>query len=684
MTKTLHKIAYTILSLFFFCVLLAVDFISTAKGAFPVSAEDTVIVNFDETDISNDLKDLDMKEYPKNENGRHELIRFMEYCYSSRPFIVQNDLYGLYLYVYNPTEKAVKTSSTNNVANMATSYNKNGEPSAYSNVKLICLDWTEDNRFYKFKVAEAFLGRAQRYASEHDGKRRYDVAGIQLAYIDGSIGAFNADDEKVAKTYFYTGHAKGCLTDENESTLKCEFDDLKTLSLDVHSTYYRPIGHNGENVYSRDTLHSVYFAVPNSDLEKYGVMTAVQATWINAILKPALVTGNESAYNAILPYLGKNVSEIDLAYAYLGGANLQSTTTYDPVTQTSSVYQYWTGDIGYNVPRDNGDYININFKDNVIANALNSLYMLFPPDSFERNSSDAFELKYEYIKNQMQASSVKFEGDTIEGAEAIYSKAIFENIEDTPINKRITIDEEYDLREVIYTPSKWEMLWGAEMEYSEVFNDIKAIYPVQASDFVGDYADISNRLYVAECDVVDLINFYNASSRADKSVYILRYKQSQTKVEEATLFQPTDTLLTIGEFWEKVDTNAYFWQQSVDLNFDIINVELMNNGVSTIIPVVADPTDIVHDVPPPSDITEDPPPHPCFCIPFISVACDYDDKCECWGLGCRKWLLIVGVIGIIILFPLLYIITYPIRLLFRGATAMAKAERKQQDKNKKE
>lgn len=46
------------ISIIFFFALLAVDFVSTAKSALFVSAEDMPVVNFDGTDISDDLQDI--------------------------------------------------------------------------------------------------------------------------------------------------------------------------------------------------------------------------------------------------------------------------------------------------------------------------------------------------------------------------------------------------------------------------------------------------------------------------------------------------------------------------------------------------------------------------------------------------------------------------------------------------
>ena len=51
--------------------------------------------------------------------------------------------------------------------------------------------------------------------------------------------------------------------------------------------------------------------------------------------------------------------------------------------------------------------------------------------------------------------------------------------------------------------------------------------------------------------------------------------------------------------WEEVDTNAYFFQQTVNLDFDIIDVTFSSGATETVIPVVSSPIDIVPDATPP-------------------------------------------------------------------------------------
>ena len=60
-----------------------------------------------------------------------------------------------------------------------------------------------------------------------------------------------------------------------------------------------------------------------------------------------------------------------------------------------------------------------------------------------------------------------------------------------------------------------------------------------------------------------------------------------------------------GNSFKKVDSNAYFFQQTVNLDFDIIDVTFSNGEKSTVIPVVSNPIDVVPDATPPVYTTTD-------------------------------------------------------------------------------
>ena len=78
--------------------------------------------------------------------------------------------------------------------------------------------------------------------------------------------------------------------------------------------------------------------------------------------------------------------------------------------------------------------------------------------------------------------------------------------------------------------------------------------------------------------------------------------QSEYTAHEVTEYKhTTDWALIGGNFntYEVADTNAYFAQMCVQLDFDIIDVTFSNGEKSTVIPVVSNPIDVVPDVTPP-------------------------------------------------------------------------------------
>lgn len=124
------------------------------------------------------------------------------------------------------------------------------------------------------------LTDGQRTAILHEleeNNRIYKISSIELSVKN------KVTDYACGQTYTYKGYALGYGSElAHSDTLSCKVDGFdKYLSLDVRSTYYRPKG-TYDDGYTRDTLHSVYFSVPNAIIDEYGEMTAVHATWLNA------------------------------------------------------------------------------------------------------------------------------------------------------------------------------------------------------------------------------------------------------------------------------------------------------------------------------------------------------------------------------------------------------------------
>ena len=103
-------------------------------------------------------------------------------------------------------------------------------------------------------------------------------------------------------------------------------------------------------------------------------------------------------------------------------------------------------------------------------------------------------------------------------------------------------------------------------------------------------------MYISQADFSHFKSYYE-QNKALCTTYLFRYQTSDYTAQEATLLKQGKVLWS--EVWEDVDSNAFFFQQTVNLDFDIIDVTFSNGSVDTVIPVVSNPIDVVPDATPP-------------------------------------------------------------------------------------
>ena len=137
---------------------------------------------------------------------------------------------------------------------------------------------------------------------------------------------------------------------------------------------------------------------------------------------------------------------------------------------------------------------------------------------------------------------------------------------------------------------------------TNTFDGISAIHTVTEEDVQGNAVEAAQRLFISDADYADFYDFYQKNKNVC-TVYLFRYQVSDYISQEATFYKENTSIF--GNSFNKVDTNAYFFQQTVNLDFDIIDVTFSNGVTDTIIPVVADPIDVVHDATPPVYTTKD-------------------------------------------------------------------------------
>ena len=535
----------------------------------------------------------------------------------------------MYVYVYNPKGLKFSVNSPLNKIQMAYGLDSNQSYVKYSLQFLNCSTETNyEGLFYKFKVVLTGAQKQELLRNLNSSDRVYRVSGIELI----EQGKLNATEYSISTIYHFSGYAAGYGSDPTAgNTLECNSEQGEVLTLNVHPTVYRPEGTNGKNDYTQDSLHSVYFAVPNDIINKYGKMSAVHAMWRDAVLKPALVTGNSSAYNAILPFLVKDigVETDDLDYGYIGAY-------FSGTSGTTGILQSITKS-GYTYNRDFDPTYDL------YGDVIKTLYMMFQSTD-KIDSADGHTVSSEEIVKKLMESKDKYGGALVNGK---YSSKVFENIAEDFTDVNIKADEQYSLTSETISYKWWDLLFKTGgSTVTTLFDGIQAIYPVKASDMEGTAEEVANRLYIAKSDYADFQEYYNANKNLC-TVYLFRYQVCDYMAQEATLFERGSFLG--AKTWDEVDTNAYFFQETVNLDFDIIDVTFSNGSLDTVIPVVSNPIDVVPDATPPVYTQSDKKPN--------------------W------WLIIAALIALVVLIiclphwlpyigkGLLWLITLPFKLI---------------------
>ena len=586
--KVIEK-AFALILLYF--LIAIVGFLNTFNIAvFADSSDESVQSKYENTNVLNNLKgstiggkEFDLEDYPHNSKGKPQVISFVEFCYSY--YTEKQADYGLYIYVYNPQDVAFDMVTERNKIQLTY-----GSKASYSQYTLEFINYSTEagyeGRFWKFKVILLDSQRAAILKEVDDNSRVYKVSSIELSVKNV------VTDYPCVQTYTYKGYALGYGSELAQSDkLSCKVDGFnKYLSLDVRSTYYRPDGSNGsEN--KQDTLHSVYFSVPNAIIDEYGEMTAVHATWLNAFTAPIIVTGNKEFYNGLLELVGKESPETDYG--------LHSPTKGN----------YWGGFfIG-------GCQYGFNYS---ATNELSKLNYVFYA---ENGDADKYTLPAELLigdsksnkKGWFETYTAKFGGLKVNNR---YSAELFDNVDSKFTDVTITDKDTFKLTSITSSQNLWQKMWGTSTNYTNIYN-MSAIQKVTMDDIDNALSSSAfcDDFFIAETDYNDFRDYVKAAKNKKETVYLFRYYQSEyfaVELHEGEyktglhMEQVGDmNMPTYGRYFTETDTNAYLCQMWVQLDFDIIDLTFTKNGVETVIPVIMSPMDIAADGTSPLITTKD-------------------------------------------------------------------------------
>ncbi len=572
------------------------------ENVVSVSADDTALTNYDKTAVTDDLKEMSgfsTVDYPKKtllELGEPQvqLIHCAEFCWSDYGYY--DEYYGLYLYVYNPTETPITTSG--HYVNMAMAYNEKGEPIRYENVPLQFLsastDYMTKNRFFKFKVKDsvALRERTEKYAEMHEGQRRYDIAGIQLSFQGND---FYEVDSTVARTYYFDGYGKEMSeASKYESTLVSTYDDLYTLKLDVNHTYYRG---DFNDEWIAQTLNTAYFSVPDEIFEQYGKrLQKIKAEWYEYKTKEIFVTSDTNVYKKLKPYIGKNLGRRDDELRYRVFWEQEISGSY---SSNSIRYDYNKCYNGFLEGKNHYVWKNMYWKE---ATPVVRMDWLF--DVGEVEAVDDYKVPSKMLKEYMTWYTERY--PTIEKVKTNgsdrYASSLFADGVDTG-RKRGYNNKEFDADSTtsFLFDKEWSY-WEGHEDFDGFYDTLLGVYsPILLIEDANElasmtYTDFSKKYFVNLGEAEKVQNYCIQELSAGRKPVLFRFAQTDYYAS-AAIFDSYDKL-GLGEI------DGYVAQETVFLDFDIISLTFRNDdNVDTVLAVVSNPTDVINDLDPAPDLT---------------------------------------------------------------------------------
>ncbi len=574
--KTIFKITHPILP-FLTAVLIIISSIFFGVSGGLYAAAETESLMDELSRITIDGKAFNEADFPAVADGQAEVLYFHESGYSYYGNS-QSD-YELIVYIYNPNQSSVIADIRNTIQM------KTGSAARYEKYTLSLERSTSDNRFFKFSVKLSEAEKTEVLSSLDSSARRYEISSIELMY-----SGFNATDIAIEQTYIFSGYEEGLgqIGDDTElsATLNYTIEGgAETVPLEVKHTTWRPGESNGNSDYTQDSLHSVYFAVPNEIDSRYDYLNSVHCRWLEAYLAPMIATDNTDLIQSIKDLLFYNTGA--LGGEIIGGGKPTAPTEFDfskfnyAVLSNETRFD-WLGSRYYNIYAfgDNADF----YADNVIER----IFLAMQTDDNGIVTSDGLlsaiqnEANYGYFVNDKAVASK-------------YPSYLFESYDTQFTDTVISVGEDYTLTSEEVTRGWWEKLFGgSHIEDSQEYSGIQAIQEVEA--LTGNKAADCANYYISESDYSEFYEFYKQNKDTSR-IYLLRFA-----VSEYTAIDCYAKNMNTGE---TISTNTYIAQESVYLDFDIIDLEYIKEDVSYVLPVSMSPIDITPGLTPPPDMDDE-------------------------------------------------------------------------------
>lgn len=564
---------------------------------------DTSYVMDDLEGLEIDGKEFDVADYPFDDTKKLEVLTFVEYGYSKEA--KYQSIFGLYVYLYNPQGLSFQNSSSLNEITLSIDSSGTSALKSYR-LKYVSRSLGADIKdlFLKFRVdfSTEELNDIRAKLSEST-KRIYSIGEVELL----ESGKYQATSFPAGNVYTYAGFGKGLdETSQNASTLTCTKNGLEVISPKVGLTSYTLPGINGEGSYCHDMVFSAYFSVSNELIDKYGPLYSLSGEYLDAVLAPALVTGSSIVRNSIEPYLGIELTENrhptdpEGRGFYIDGLSFDFSSLKVNGYLSASGFNYNGESFPDASTVDPNDFLST-------VDSCDPLYLLFYAEGLTEDNVSNFSLSSSVIKEFMLSTKGK-QNYSQELILDKYSKDIFSYVAEEKSEFRITSDKEYDLTNILIKQGflqKWFGGYKVVSDESFAFGNVAAVYEVKKEDFMGkEITDICNDLLISESDYLNFKAAYDNAVAHEETLFLFRYRVAPYVSVNASchLLNSLGTGTSIDQ--PIPSRNHYFFQTSVSLQFDVIDVSFKADDIETFIPVAVSPMDHMPDAKGPVDTVQ--------------------------------------------------------------------------------
>lgn len=406
--------------------------------------------------------------------------------------------------------------------------------------------------------------------------------------------------------------------------------------------------------YNRDALTTVYFSLPDKYFDKYDDLSEITAEWYEYKTAPIFVTSNVDAYREIMGLMDYETSWIGKT-VYSGNKELTRSILWEEADAeykgdgTKYTFAKW-----YNgkasVDGEERNLLPINYRFAANGSRLSRLDFLFliegkieSLDDYNISSSVLENYMKEYTANSGSSSLVAgqfdiklfshrsivdFDENTFD---IIYGDVLYPADIGRKLGKNSMTKVSMDIIKGFETVGEdtrtwWDKLWGADVPTEMV--DVEPIYVFTDQDVKTlKHIDAENEEHISWFEKKYFIE--NDNTNAESGSVIKEMKRMLQNGERPVLFRfaVTDYYSApayfedtndywdsngnfqngdgvIGEYENGYKPDGYVAQETVFLNFDVISLgfDAENEG-RVVLPVVADPINIISGLIPPEDLT---------------------------------------------------------------------------------